>query len=165
MTFSNKYLAKYNFGGEIIKMELLVSDLGEEKDQELERIRQAKLQEMLRGGASREQKPALAKPFDVSDATFDRIVRKYPLIVVDCWAPWCGPCRMVAPIVEELAKEYAQRIVFGKLNVDENPKTAMHYQTMSIPTLLVFKNGKLVDRIVGAMPKPALEAKITCHLQ
>lgn len=135
-----------------------------EKDQELERIRQMKLQEMLKGAASREKKPALTKPVDVTDATFEGTIKRYPLVVVDCWAPWCGPCRMLAPIIEQMAKDYAQKIVFGKLNVDENPNAAMRYQTMSIPMLLIFKNGKLVDRIVGAMPKPILEAKITHHL-
>jgi thioredoxin 1 len=139
--------------------------MGEGKDQELERIRQMKLQEMLKSSTSKEQKPTLTKPVEVSDATFEETVRKYRLVVIDCWAPWCGPCRMLAPIVEELAREYAQKIVFGKLNVDENPKTSMRYQTMSIPTLLVFKNGKLMDRIVGAMSRPALEAKITCYLK
>jgi thioredoxin 1 len=135
-----------------------------EKDQELERIRQMKLQEMLKGATSREQKPALTKPVDVTDATFEGTIKRYALVVVDCWAPWCGPCRMVAPIIEQMAEDYAPKIVFGKLNVDENPNTAMRYQTMSIPTLLIFKNGKLVDRIVGAIPKPMLEAKITHHL-
>ena len=71
---------------------------------------------------------------------------------------------MVTPMIKEMARDYAQKIVFGKLNVDENPKTAMQYQTMSLPTLLVFKNGKLMDKIVGAMPRPMFEAKITQHL-
>jgi thioredoxin 1 len=138
--------------------------MGEEKDQELERIRQLKLQEMLKGAASREQKPASTKPVEVCDATLEETIRKHRLVVIDCWAPWCGPCRMLAPIIEQLAKDYAQRILFGKLNVDENPDTATRYQTMSIPTLLIFNNGKLVDRIIGVMPRPALEAKITRYL-
>jgi thioredoxin 1 len=92
------------------------------------------------------------------------VVRKNPLVVVDCWAPWCGPCYMVAPVVEELARDHAGKILFGKLNVDENRRTAMQYQIMSIPTMLVFKNGKLVDRIIGAMPRQMLEPKITRYL-
>ncbi|MGQ9543665.1 MAG: thioredoxin, partial [Candidatus Bathyarchaeia archaeon] len=80
------------------------------------------------------------------------------------WAPWCGPCHMVAPIIEELARDYAGKILFGKLNVDENPKLSMQYEIMSIPTLLVFKNGKLMDRLIGAMPKQTLEPKITQYL-
>ncbi|MCK4243864.1 thioredoxin, partial [Candidatus Bathyarchaeota archaeon] len=82
----------------------------------------------------------------------------------DCWAPWCGPCNIVTPIIEELASDYAGKILFGKLNVDENRTTAIKYEIMSIPTLLVFKTGKLVDRIIGAMPKALLEPKITQYL-
>ncbi len=104
------------------------------------------------------------KPVDLSDATFTEVVQKNSLVVVDCWAPWCGPCYMVAPVVEDLARDYAGKILFGKLNVDENRRTAMQHQIMSIPTMLVFKSGKLVDRIIGAMPRQMLEPKITHHL-
>jgi len=84
--------------------------------------------------------------------------------VIDCWAPWCGPCRMIGPVIEELAREMKGKIVFGKLNVDENQQTSMKYKIMSIPTLLVFKNGALVDRFVGAMPKAMLIQKLKPHL-
>ncbi|MDH5389653.1 MAG: thioredoxin [Candidatus Bathyarchaeota archaeon] len=104
------------------------------------------------------------KPMQVTDATFKEMILNHPLVVVDCWAPWCAPCHMVAPVVEEMARDYAGRILFGKLNVDENHEVATQYQIMGIPTLLVFKNGKLVDRIVGAMPRQMLEPKITRHL-
>ncbi len=103
-------------------------------------------------------------PFEVTDADFDKIIKKYNLVVVDCWAPWCGPCRMVEPVVEELAKEMQGKIVFGKFNVGENPVTSAKHQIMGIPTLLVFKNGGLVDRIVGAMPKDMLAAKLVPHM-
>lgn len=103
-------------------------------------------------------------PVPVADNTFDKIIQDNPLVVVDCWAPWCGPCRMVAPILEELAQDYSGKILFGKLNVDENQNIATRYQIMSIPTLLVFKDGKLVDRIVGAMPRNMLEPKLTQFL-
>lgn len=135
------------------------------EDEELEKIKRAKLQEMMkRVDGKKQEKSALSKPVEVTDETFKETIHNHPLVVVDCWAPWCGPCRMVAPVIEELAQDYAGKILFGKLNVDENPKVAMQYQTMSIPTLLVFKNGKLVDRIVGAMPRQMLEPKITHHL-
>jgi thioredoxin 1 len=100
------------------------------------------------------------KPIELTDSNFDENVKKYSLIVIDNWAPWCPPCRMLAPVIESLAKKYANKIVFGKLNVDENKKVALKYGIMSIPTLLVFKNGKLVDRIVGAMPESVLESRL-----
>lgn len=100
------------------------------------------------------------EPIDLSDAEFEDFVKKYDRIVVDCWADWCQPCRMIAPIIEELAREYKGKVVFGKLNVDENRGTVMKYKIMSIPTFLIFKDGALIDRIVGALPKPLLEARI-----
>ena len=134
------------------------------EDEELERLKEKKLREMmkriLRGGSEK----TLDKPLDLSDETFSEVVSKYPFVVIDCWAPWCGPCRIVSPIIEELAKDYAGKIVFGKLNVDKNQRVPLQYGIMSIPTLLVFKNGKLVDRIVGAMPKSMLVQRITRHL-
>jgi thioredoxin 1 len=102
----------------------------------------------------------IQKPIVVSDRNFDQTLKSYPLIVVDCWAAWCAPCRAIAPMVDQLAKEYSGKIVFGKLNVDENPETAQRFGIMAIPTLLVMKNAKEVDRIVGVLPKPQLEAKI-----
>lgn len=99
-------------------------------------------------------------PIHLLDADIDETMKKYPTIVIDCWAPWCGPCRMIGPVIEELAKEMKGKIVFGKLNVDENPQTSMKHKIMSIPTLLVFKNGVLVDRFVGAMPKDRLIQKL-----
>jgi len=100
------------------------------------------------------------RPIVVSDRNFDQTARTYPLVVVDCWAAWCAPCRAIAPVVEQLAKDYSGKVVFGKLNVDENPETAQRFGIMAIPTLLVMKDGKEIDRIVGALPKNQLEAKI-----
>jgi thioredoxin 1 len=135
-----------------------------DEDRELERIKQAKLHEMMKRMSSEKQKTFPNEPIEITDATFKEIIQKHPLVVVDCWAPWCGPCRMVAPVIKELARDYAGKILFGKLNVDENPEVSAQYEIMSIPTLLVFKNGKLVDKIVGAMPRQMLEPKITRYL-
>ena len=103
---------------------------------------------------------------DITDQSFEKEVLKSDVpVVVDFWAPWCAPCRMVAPVIEELARDYQGKIAFGKLNVDENPTIAMRYQIMSIPTLLIFKNGQLVDQKIGAMPRTVLEPELTRHLE
>lgn len=96
---------------------------------------------------------------------FDEAVRKHPLLVIDCWAEWCAPCRMVAPVVEELARDYQGRIAFGKLNVDRNQSLAMKYRIMSIPILLIFKDGQLIDQIVGALPRGALEPQLARYIE
>lgn len=97
-------------------------------------------------------------PVTVTDETFKQEVLSSPIpVLVDCWAPWCGPCQMVAPIMEQLASEYGGRVKIAKLNVDDNPLTASHYDMRSIPTLLLFKNGELMNRLVGALPKAAIE--------
>jgi len=139
--------------------------MNNEENDELEKIKRIKLQEMMKSVTEKKrEKQALSKPIEVTDATFKEMIHRYPLMVIDCWAPWCAPCHMVAPVIEEMARDYAGRVLFGKLNVDENREVLMQYQIMGIPTLLVFKNGKLVDRIVGAMPRQSLEPKITRYL-
>ncbi|MGB1093387.1 MAG: thioredoxin [Bacteroidia bacterium] len=85
-------------------------------------------------------------------------------VLVDFWAEWCGPCKMIGPVVEEIHNDYAEKAVIGKLNVDENPDIAMNYGVRSIPTLLVFKNGEVVDKIVGAVPKTAITQRIDAQL-
>ena len=139
------------------------------KDEELERIKRRKLEEMMRIVSKGAEEGTLTmeplgKPLDLTDATFQKFAEGNSLSVIDCWAPWCGPCRFVSPVVEELARDYVGKISFGKLNVDENKRVAAQYGIMSIPTLLVFKEGKLVDQIVGALPRQMLEPKITKHL-
>ncbi|OGS39925.1 MAG: thioredoxin [Euryarchaeota archaeon RBG_13_31_8] len=103
-------------------------------------------------------------PFNIKDEDFDETIKKYKIIIVDCWAAWCGPCRMMTPVIDDLAKEMGGKVVFGKVNVDENPATSFKYKIMSIPTLLVFKNGNLVDRIIGVCPKEELKNKISSYL-
>ena len=103
----------------------------------------------------------MAKPVDVSDSTWDsEVLTGEKPVLVDFWAPWCGPCRMVAPIVEELADEYAGQVEFRKLNTDDNPRTAAKYGIRSIPTLLVFKGGEQVGQIIGFRPKGDLKKRL-----
>jgi thioredoxin 1 len=95
----------------------------------------------------------MSQPITLADDGFDLAVERYDLMVVDCWAPWCGPCMMMAPIIDELAQEYAGRVIFGKLNTDENPATTERLGIMGIPTFLILQGGNEVERIVGAVPK------------
>ena len=107
----------------------------------------------------------MAKPIKVTDATFEETISKANTpVLVDFWAEWCGPCKMIAPVLEELATEMDGKLVISKLDVDENPDTAQAFGVMSIPTLLVFKGGKPVDRIVGFQPKPQLKKRLEAHV-
>jgi thioredoxin 1 len=107
----------------------------------------------------------MGKYTEVTDATFEEEVLKSELpVLVDFWAVWCAPCRMIAPIVEELATEKEGSLKVVKMDVDNNPDTAMKFGIRSIPTLLIFKNGQIVDQVVGAVPKSMLESKVEKHI-
>ena len=103
-----------------------------------------------------------SKPAVVTDQTFDREVLQATgqPVLVDYWAPWCGPCRLIAPVLDQLAAESQGRYRIAKLNVDENPQVASRYQIASIPTMLIFKDGKIVDRLIGVQPKQAIEERL-----
>lgn len=93
------------------------------------------------------------EPFHVTDSNFDNTIKQNKIVFVDFWANWCGPCRALAPIISELAKEYSGKILIGKLDVDENPSTAERFQVFSIPTMIIFKDGNEAERLVGLCPK------------
>lgn len=105
--------------------------------------------------------PTLNTPITMTDYNFDEMSKKYNNLVVDFWAPWCGPCKMVSPIIDQLAREFSGKIVFGKVNVDENPTVANIFGIQSIPTLIIFKNGNAVDGIMGAASKAQLVATLS----
>ena len=108
----------------------------------------------------------MANAVVVNEESFDKEVLESTIpVLVDFWAAWCGPCRAIAPIVEQIAAEHPGRLKVVKLDVDENGEISIRYGVMNIPTLLLFKGGKVVERIVGAMPKPALMSRIQPHLQ
>jgi thioredoxin 1 len=133
-------------------------------DDELEMIKQKKLAELQKMAATKTMMSSLAEPVVLTDSNFANEVAKYPIILVDFWAPWCGPCRMVSPIIEQLAREYSGRVAFGKVNVDENQITAASFGIQSIPTMMIFKGNKAVDVIVGARSKAQIQTKLKQHL-
>ena len=142
----------------------MIFDIHMSSDDELEAIKKKKLAELQMEAAAKAMMPTLSEPIVLTDSNFASELRKYPLMIVDFWAPWCGPCRMVSPIIEQLAKEYSGRVTVGKVNVDENQRIAAAFGIQSIPTLMIFKVGKAVDVMIGAMPKAQIEMKLKQQL-
>lgn len=137
-----------------------------DKDMEMQAMKERKLVEMMqRARAQLATAKNDGRPITLTDASFSSELSKHPLMVVDFWAAWCAPCRLVSPIIEQLAKEYQGRVAFGKLNVDENPLTSNEFEVQSIPTLLIFRNGEVVDGVLGAVPKHQLESRLKSHLE
>ncbi len=132
------------------------------ENKELEQIRLKKIQAMLDQADTIKQ--ASSHPLIITDDNFQNTLKAHELLVVDFWAPWCGPCRMVGPVVEQLATEYAGKVTFGKMNVDENQMVPSSFGIMSIPTIVVFHHGEAVERIVGAYPKAHIEATFKKHI-
>jgi thioredoxin 1 len=127
---------------------------------EIEKIRERKAKELKERLSKKSSKGVANKPIEVNDQTFDGAVKDHKIMVIDCWAEWCGPCRMISPTIEAMAKDYAGKVMFGKLNVDENAETATKYCITSIPTLLFFKDGKLVGQLIGAVPRQQIEQRL-----
>ncbi len=127
-------------------------------DEELENIRKKYISSVLKENNKKEEMKM--EPVVLTDSTFDAEVKKDHILIVDFWATWCAPCRFLTPVIEELAKEYAGRISFGKVDVDENPNVSAKFDIRSIPTVMMFKDGKVADISIGAVPKQMLETKL-----
>ena len=134
------------------------------KDEELERIKQEKLRNILRN-IEKKDKTNLGIPVQITDINFRSVIRENQFVVVDCWAPWCGPCKQITPIMEQLHEQYKGTMTFGFLNTDDNQELAMEFGIMGIPTILVVKDGRHVDSLVGVMPKSEVERRLKDHLE
>ena len=143
-----------------------INDRTSGHDEELERIMQRKMNEFsLRTKRDDHVEGNMSSaPITLTDQNFNEMVNKYPLLIVDFWAPWCGPCRMVSPVIAELSQELAGKAIFGRLNVDENPMIASTFGIQSIPTIAIFKDGKAVDGIIGAASKSHIMSKLSTHI-
>jgi len=131
------------------------------KDEELERIRAKKLKEFLEKGEKQKREDIVT----LTSSSFDKFLKNTNLpVLVDFWAEWCMPCRIMAPVMEELARDYAGKTVFARVNVDENPEVASRYVIMSIPHFIIFRNGRPTERIVGAVGRGPLEEALKKHL-
>ena len=126
------------------------------EDKELEKLKEEKIKKMV--------DQAKANVVKLTSSSFDNFLKTELPVLVDFWADWCMPCKMMAPVMEELAQAYAEKVLFGKVNIDENPQIASRYAIMSIPHFLIFKNGTLVEKIVGAVGRDPLENAIKKYL-
>jgi len=107
----------------------------------------------------------IKEPLNLDDSNFAQTIDKYPLLLVDFWAPWCGPCRMMSPIIDQVGKEYIGKLVVGKVNVDENPNISGQFGISSIPTLILFKRGQVVNNIIGSVSKSRIDETVKMHLE
>ncbi|MFP4050119.1 MAG: thioredoxin [Thermoplasmata archaeon] len=136
--------------------------MNETEDKEAEEVKKRMMEDMMNEDEKGVDYPD--SPITLNDSNFQVKLEEYPLVLVDFWAAWCGPCKMMEPVVEDLAQEYQGDVVFGKLNVDQNQRVPSKFQVSGIPTLILFKNGEMVDKMVGAMNKQMLEQKIKNHV-
>ncbi|MDH7592996.1 MAG: thioredoxin [Methanomicrobiales archaeon] len=130
-------------------------------DDELRQLREKRLQEMMKAMETKKKPDVIV----VNGSNFSEILKENRFVLLDFWAEWCGPCRTISPIVEELASEFRGRVAFGKCNTDENPQIAGQFGISAIPTLLLFANGRLVDRVIGAYPKEMIRARIMSNFR
>lgn len=134
------------------------------EDEELKLLNEKKMKKLQELINEKEQLKNIKEPLVLDDTTFSQTINKFPMTLVDFWAPWCGPCRMMSPIIDEIGKDYLGKLVVGKINVDENPLVAGQFGISSIPTLLLFKRGQAVNKIIGSVSKNKINEMIKTHL-
>jgi thioredoxin 1 len=134
------------------------------EDEELRIINEKRMKKLQHLMNEKELLKNVKEPLNLDDDTFFQTIKKFPLMPVDFWAPWCGPCRTMSPIIEQIGKDYLGKLVTGKLNVDENPLVARQFGISSIPTLILFKRGQAVNKIIGSVSKNRIDEMIKMHI-
>ena len=135
------------------------------EDEELRVINEKRMKKLQQIVNEKELLKNIKEPLNLDDSNFDPTINKYPLLLVDFWAPWCGPCRMMSPIIDQVGKEYIGKLVVGKVNVDENPHISGQFGISSIPTLILFKRGQAVNNIIGSVSKGRIDEMVRMHLE
>ncbi|MGH9973657.1 MAG: thioredoxin [Nitrososphaeraceae archaeon] len=134
------------------------------EDEELRLINEKRMKKLQQLINEKELLRNIREPLNLVDTTFFQTINKFPIMLVDFWAPWCGPCRMMSPIIDQIGKDYLGKLVIGKINVDENPLIARQFSISSIPTLMLFKRGKEVNKIIGSVSKNKIDEMVKMHL-
>ena len=135
------------------------------EDEELRIINEKRMKKLQQIVNEKELLKNIKEPLNLDDSNFAQTINKYPLLLIDFWAPWCGPCRMMSPIIDQVGKEYIGKLVVGKVNVDENPSISRQFGISSIPTLILFKRGQAVNNIIGSVSKSRIDEMVRMHIE
>lgn len=135
------------------------------EDEELKIINEKRMKKLQQIMNEKELLKNIKDPLNLDDSSFFQTISKFPLLLVDFWAPWCGPCRMMSPLIDQIGKEYMGKLVVGKVNVDENPTISRQFGISSIPTLILFKKGQAVNKIIGSVSKNKIDEMVRIHIE
>lgn len=135
------------------------------EDEELKIINEKRMKKLQQIMNEKGLLKNIKDPLNLDDSNFTQTINKFPLLLVDFWAPWCGPCRMMSPLIDQIGKEYMGKLVVGKVNVDENPTISRQFGISSIPTLILFKRGQAVNKIIGSVSKNKIDEMVRMHLE
>ena len=135
------------------------------EDEELKIINEKRMKKLQQILNEKELMKNIKDPLNLDDSSFFQTISKFPLLLVDFWAPWCGPCRMMSPLIDQVGKEYMGKLVVGKVNVDENPTISRQLGISSIPTLILFKKGQALNKIIGSVSKNKIDEMVNMHIE